>query len=485
MIWAYTVFFGSRLVTMVSTAILARLLVPEDFGLIGYALILLSFVEATQDMGIKDALIYSSDRVEDTADTAFIINAVLGFVQYAIAFLVAPLALHIFDDPRIVPMVRVMALAFVFNALANTHDGLLQKELEFRKRYTPDVYSAVIKGAASIALALFGYGVWSLVAGHVIGSIVRMVAKWMLQPWRPRFRFHMDRARALWSFGVFILLYNLLGVGLSQASQMFIGALLGAVQLGYYTIAARLPEMVLINFSLVLTHVLFPAYAKVKDDRARLTAGFFMATKYTAFVTLPIGLGMVVVAPELVRVVFGTQWDGAIILAQVLAVLGMVATLPWSAGDVFKALGRPDVATKLLLIEALYTFPLVAVFTIETRLAVMACLANVIAAIITTFLRLGLAARFLKFNPLEYYFLFRSPFYSAFVMSGVVIVWRMLMADRSDLLVLVTSIGIGGVVYGLLLWLMEREEVNEAIYMLQSALRRRAKEPVAEAVDVA
>ncbi|MBN2470628.1 MAG: lipopolysaccharide biosynthesis protein [Anaerolineae bacterium] len=475
MLWAYTVFFGSRLVTIVSTAILARLLVPADFGLIGYALLLLNFVEATRDLGIKDALIYSSDRLEDTADTAFYLNVALGLFQYALAFLLAPLAMNFMDDPRLVPMLRVMALVFIFNSVANTHDGLLQKDLEFRKRYTPDVYSAVIKGVVSIVMALLGYGVWSLAAGHVVGSVVRMVGKWMLQPWRPRLRFFPDRARALWDYGVHILLFSLLGIALDQADQMFIGTLLGEIQLGYYTIAARIPEMVLINFSLVLTMVLFPTYARIKDDTEKLTRGFLLTAKYTSFVALPVGLGLVAVAPELVEVVFGSQWQPAIIMMQVLALLAMTLTLPWPVGDVFKALGRPDISTKLLVIESLYTFPLVALFTLGSRLAVMASLANLISAMITTMLRLGLASRFLKLNPMEYYFVFRGGFFGGIVMFGAVVAWRAIMPELSPLLYLLTTIPIGALVYGVVLWLLEKEDMLEALEVLLGALSRKSE----------
>lgn len=461
--------------TMLSTAVLARLLVPADFGLIGYALLLLNFVEAARDLGIKDALIYSSDRLEDTADTAFIMNVLVGIAQFALAFVLAPLATGFVDDPRIVPMLRLMALVFVFNALGNTHDGLLQKELEFRKRYTPDFYSAVIKGAASIVMALMGYGVWSLVVGHVIGSIVRMIGKWILEPWRPRFRFFPDRARVLWDYGVHILLFSLLGIALEQADQLFVGTLLGEVQLGYYSIAARIPEMILINFSLVLTMVLFPTYSRIKDDIPKLTRGFLMTTRYTSFVTIPIGLGMVAIAPEMINVVFGEQWAPAIILAQVLALLSMVATLPWGVGDVFKAVGRPDISTKLLVVEALFTFPLIALFTASARLAVMASLANLVAYVIATVMRLGLVSRFLKFNPLEYFFVFRAGVFGGLVMFGAVTLWRNVVAGWSDLAFLLTAIPLGAVVYAAILWLLEREEVIEAAEMLISALRNRSQ----------
>ena len=481
MMWAYTVFFGSRLVTMLTTAVLARMLFPADFGLFGYALLLLNFVEATRDLGIKEALIYTSERPEDTADTAFFMNIALGLLQYAIAYLLAPLALYFMDDPRLVPILRAMALAFIFNAIGNTHDTLLQKELEFRKRYTPDLYSAVIKGAVSVVMALSGYGVWGLVVGHVVGSIVRMIGKWLLMPWRPRLRFFPDRARALWDYGVHILLFSLLDIALEQADQMFIGTQLGEIQLGYYTIAARIPEMILINFSLVLTKVLFPAYARIKDDVTKLTRGFLLTIKYTSFVTIPVGLGMVAVAPEMVQVVFGSQWAPAIILTQVLALLGMSMTIPWAAGDVFKAIGRPDLSTKLLVIEALYTFPMIAVFTLSTRLAVMASLANLLASMITAVLRLGMTSRFLKFNPLEYFFAFRGGFFGGAVMFGVVTLWRSVVADADPLVFLLTAIPLGGVVYAGMLWLLERDDVMDAFAMLASALNREpetAPEPV-------
>ncbi len=480
MAWAYTVFFGGRLLTMLSTAILARLLLPVDFGLIGYALLLLNFIEATRDFGIKDALIYSSDRIEDSADTAFLLNIAIGLAQYVVSFLLAPLALNFIDDPRIVMMLRVMSLTFVFNAFGNTHDALLQKELKFRLRYLPDLYSAIIKGIASIVLALTGFGVWSLVAGHVIGAIVRMVGKWLLEPWRPRFRFFPDRARFLWDYGVYILLFNVLNIALEQADQMFIGGLLGEVQLGYYTIAARIPEMILINFSLVLAKVLFPAYARLKDDVARLTEGFLNSTRFTAFVTVPIGLGMVAIAPELVLVVFGYQWIPAVLLLQILALLGMVATLPWSAGDVFKAVGRPDLSTKLLVVEALYTFPLIWIMVSRTHLAVMASLANLIALTITAVVRLWLTSRYLRFSPWIYVRVFSSPFLSGSIMVLAVTGWRLLVTSWPDCAVLLSAIPVGAFVYAILMWLLERDSLLMAWQILAGVFSRRTKATMPE-----
>jgi len=483
MAWAYLVFFSGRLITLVTTAILARILVPADFGLIGLALLMLSFIEATQDFGVKDAMIYNDDRLRDTADTAFWMNALIGAAQYLLAVLVAPLAARFIDDTRVVLMVRVMALTFIINALGNTHDGLMQKDLRHRLRYLPTLYSSIIKGVVAVVLALAGAGVWSLVVSHVIGAAVRTVAKWMLIDWRPRLLFFADRARSLLSYGVYILALNVLGIALEQADQLMIGTLLGEIQLGYYSIAARIPEMVIANFSIVLTSIVFPAYSKIKNDSDLLAQGFLTTTKYTAFVTVPAGLGMVAVAPELVVIVFGREWEPAIRLMQVLSLMGVMATLPWSVGDIFKATGRPDLSTKLLVIEAVYSFPLIWFFAYHWREAVWVSFANFLTVCASVVLRLGLMTRFLPVTFKTFITIFRGPFIAGAAMYGAVMAWRSSASDLPAILVLLVSIVLGGVVYVGLLYIMERQDIHEKGAFLLEMVRSRGREDGHDELD--
>jgi len=474
-IWAYTAFWGGRLLTLISTAILARILAPEDFGLIGFALLMISFIDAAHSFGINDALIYNSERVEDTADTAFLINLAIGISETVIIFLVAPLAVHFIDDPRVVDVMRIMGLSPLLNEIGNTHGAMLQKGLRFRQRFIPDLLSSLFKGATSIVLALFGFGVWSLVLGYVVGSGIQSAINWWLMPWRPRFRFYMDRARSLGGYGIHLLILNAFGIILDQADQLVIGTLLGAVQLGYYTIASKIPEMIIANFSLVLTKVLFPTYAKIKDDPPMLSKSFLTTTKFTAYITVPAGVGMAAVAPELVRVVFGYKWEPAIPLLQVLALLGTAFTLPWAAGDVYKAIGRPDLFTKLLLLETVYTFPLIYLLGIQSRLAVMASLANLISALISMFVRFGVITRLLPVHFREILLTLRSPILSGAVMFVAVTVWSKLAEDvLPDIVVLASAILVGAIVYlGLLYW-MERKDLHQARNMILDILHRRS-----------
>ncbi|MDQ7025889.1 MAG: lipopolysaccharide biosynthesis protein [Anaerolineae bacterium] len=471
--WSYATYIWQRLLTLATTAILARLLVPEDFGLIAFAIIIMALIESVRGFGINDALIYTSEKVEEAAETAFVINTVIGFVQFALAYFLAPYATNFFDDARIVDVLRIISLVFIFDGLGKTHSAMLEKELKFRRSAMPNIIATAIKGLVSIVLAFMGFGVWSIVFGQVIGSITRMIARWWTLRWIPRLHFYTERARALWDYGVHVLIFTLLNVALEQADQILIGTMLGQLQLGYYAIGVRFPELVIANFSLILTKALFPAFSKFQNDVAKMKNGYLMTTKYTAFLTVPMGLGMVAVAREVVLVIFGSQWEPAIILMQVLALLGMVATLQWSVGDVLKALGRPDVLTKLQVVEAIYTFPMIYGFVVVGRLAVMASLANLIAITMGAITRMFVIARFLDIKPKVFYTMFRSPFVNATIMVFVIWVWRTFAYSLGLplLVILITSIVIGIIVYAAGMWLMEKDALLKAREMVLSTIR--------------
>lgn len=499
MMWAYLVFFAGKLVTLIVTTILARLLGVADFGLWGVALLVITYVEATQDFGINAALIYNTEKEKETAVTAFWLNLLVGVLQFALIFAVAPLARFIPSeggvvDSSIVNVVRVIGFIFVINALGNTHDGLLQKELQFRKRYMPDFWSAVIKGVASVILALVLQNVWALVYGQLIGAVVRTVSRWWLLPtFRPTFQFYPERARALWDYGKYIVIDNMFTVVLDQADQSAIAVLIGVIQIGYYTIAARVPEMVIANFSIILTRVLFPVFAKMKQNMQQLTQAFLTTTQYTAFFTVPMGLGMAAIAPELM-LIFGEKWLPAIGLLQALSILQMAYTLPWSAGDMLKAAGRLEIQTRLLYVEAAYTLPLIIFASMYTREAFWASSANALAALITAVLRLYVASRFLQFSPLRYVRVFRTPFIGGALMVAAVqgVRWltspmpALVMSSRPDVqlnmhtpmlplpfyVTLLLSIGVGAAVYASVLLLMEGKTLKAGAALVRDALQK-------------
>jgi len=176
-----------------------------------------------------------------------------------------------------------------------------------------------------------------------------------------------------------------------------------------------------------------------------------------------------------VAVVFGDQWGPTIVLLQVLALMGTVSTLPWSVGDALKAIGRPDIATRLLVVESLYTFPLIILLVSQTNMAVSAAIANLISLSITAVLRLAVATRFLPVTLGDFARIFRSPFIAAAVMFALVTGWRQLVAGGSNILILASSVLVGVVSYSAVLLLLEREELLSAARFLLDIVRGRGR----------
>jgi lipopolysaccharide exporter len=476
--WAYGAFVGQKLLNLLTTAVLARFLFPADFGVIAFALMVVGLLDAFRDLGVKDALIYDADADGEAADTAFAINMAMGLLQALAVLLIAPAGPALIGDPRAAAILRGMAVVPVINALAITHDGLLQKSLSFRRTYAADLGAALGRTAVTLALAALGFGIWSIVAGQIVGAALRTLGRWLLLPWRPRLRFIPSRARALLGYGVHVMTVRLLDILLERADQLLIAVLLGPVQLAFYYMAARIPEIAIANFNQVLTQVPFPAYARIAGDRERLTTAYRHATRYTALAIVPAGLGLAAVAPELVRVVFGERWMPAVPLLQVLSLVGIAASLPWSAGDVLKAIGRPDIPMKLVLLEALYSFPLVLLLGVLTRQALWIAVAYLIALSLTAVIRLWVVRRFLGLPRWFYLRLFAAPFAAGALMAAGVGLVRQAMAGWAPPLILVAAIAAGLLIYGCAAMLLAgpdlRQAASSARLVMPQLLRRSA-----------
>ena len=273
--WTYASHYGGKLLVFVSTTILARLLTQEDFGIVGFALVVISFLYVLNDLGIGSALIYYADD-PDAPHTGFWLGLLMGIVLFGITWLIAPLAGTFFHDARAVPVTRALGSTFPIIALGNVHESLLHKNLAFRRKFIPDVTKMTSKGLTSIILALLGFSFWSMVAGQIVGAVVLVIAYWYTLPFRPQFRFNQKLVRPLLSYGSGIVAVNAIAILLTNADYLFVGRFLGAAALGVYTLAFRIPDMLIIQFCTVVGKVLFPVYAKMRDNKRSLQNAFLM-----------------------------------------------------------------------------------------------------------------------------------------------------------------------------------------------------------------
>jgi O-antigen/teichoic acid export membrane protein len=390
-LWNGATFATSKLLVLATTVVLARLLTPDDFGLVGIGLLVIGFLDLFNDFGVSAAVVQNRDAPERTANVAFWVNMALGSVLTLVGVTAAPLVADFFDEPRATAVVQVLSLSLLLSSLGAIHEARLRRDLRFRRRLAPELGRAIAKGATAITLALLGAGVWSLVWGQLAGEFTASVLYWFALRWRPLFVVDLAVTRRLIGFGSKIALVGLLGGILRNADYLVVGRALGTRALGLYTLAFRLPQLLIEGAVTIVGQVAFPAFARVQHDPVRLRSGLLRAQRLTALVITPLGLGLAVTADPFVRAVYGEQWVPAIQVMQLLAVYMVVQGASRLVGDVYKATGRAGLLSKLAVLKLVITLPLLVVF-VQGGIRDVA-LAQVISATICTIIDLAVVRR--------------------------------------------------------------------------------------------
>jgi O-antigen/teichoic acid export membrane protein len=221
---------------------------------------------------------------------------------------------------------------------------LLTKELQFKKRVAPDLLGALAQATISIYLAIKGHGVWSLVAGEIANRSVASVGSWVIHPWRPKLLFDIKLARELFGYSKFMVASSISSFATSNADNVIVARILGATQLGYYSLAFRAASLPSTLTFFVLSKVTFPMFSKLQDNRRELADAFLKTIKYLALMSLPAGVVMYMLAPELVDMFLGEKWIRSVESLQALVVYGVFTSIIWQAIEVYKATGRTDLS---------------------------------------------------------------------------------------------------------------------------------------------
>ncbi|HEX7830012.1 MAG TPA: lipopolysaccharide biosynthesis protein, partial [Thermoanaerobaculia bacterium] len=355
-VWAFLAVTGTRIITLGSLSVLARLLAPREFGLLAFALVYITYAETIGDLGTATALIYWKDRREDAAQITFLINAAMGVSWCLLTLALAQPIASFFHNPDAAAIVRVLAFGFLIKFLGNTHDALAQKDMRFRARAIPEVGLAATKAGISIALALMGFGAWSLVWGHLAGMTAWTVASWLIVDWRPNFTFPRELVAPMLRYGRGIVAVNIIAAMVHHADLAIVGRMLGPIALGLYQIADKIPDATITIIIWVGSKVLFPAFARIQQG-GELRRAYLKALTYVSIVTVPVAGVLAVAAGPIVAVFFGPKWRDAAPILQWLAIYAGVRSLGSHAGDILKATGRSGVLASFGVLKAAVMIP--------------------------------------------------------------------------------------------------------------------------------
>jgi len=466
-VWAFAATALSRLAWLAALAVLARLLAPEEFGLFAFGLVFLTFVETVGDLGTGAALVHWPRRTGEAARVTFYANLGLGCAWFALAQAAAPWVAEFFRNPEGEPVIRVLAASFLLRGLGNTHDALCQKELRFKARLVPETALTVGKGAVAVALALAGFGVWSLVWGQLAGLVLQAAALWWIVPWRPGGPFPRDLVRPMLAYGRGIVAASVLAAVVAHADLVVVGRMLGASALGFYQMAAKVPEVTVILAAWVVGRVLFATYSRVHAEGRGLARGFLAAVRYLSLLTLPAAAGLCLLADPLVRTVFGEAWLPAVPVLRALAVYVGLRSLDLHASEVLKATGRTGLLALLAVAKAAVLVPVLVVAGRASGVVVAAALAAVTGA--AAALSLTVAARRVAVGARQVAGALAPSAAGAAALAAALGAWQAWGPELAPAAALAVQVPLGAAVYGAVVLAVDAESVRQAYAALRSA----------------
>ena len=354
-LWVLIDKMGGSVANFIVTVMLARLLTPEDFGLVAMVMVFFELSSSFIQSGIGFALIREKTITDADKSTAFIFNFLTALAFYGILFLAAPAIAAFFAQPALKNIVRVMGLNLIVGSLALVQHAELTHRIDFKTQTKVRIIGVLVSGACAVGMAFAGCGVWSLVARIGIMELSTTVLFWLINPWKIALHFNRKSFRKLFGFGSVILAEALIDKFFRQLVQLLIGKFFSAATLGFFTQANTFCNMAATNFLQTIQRVTYPVLAKMQDDRGKLKDGYRRLISMSSFVIIPVMVLTGVIAEPLLVTVVGEKWRPSAPFLQLLCIGGAVYHINSINLDMLLVLGRVDLSLKLEIIKKAIT----------------------------------------------------------------------------------------------------------------------------------
>jgi O-antigen/teichoic acid export membrane protein len=397
--WGYLSFASGKLLNFIATLILARLLVPAQFGLIAYCTIAIQYLDIMNSAGIGSALISRKDKLEEAANSAFIANILLGFISYGVAWVAAPSVAAFFNEEQLVPLMRTLAIVLPIGGLDTVPFSMIMRSLRFRTKVIASISQSFIKGIISVVLALNGFGVWSLIWGQIAGDTLSTIILWSLANWRPTWKFDKSVTKEVIIFGTHIILVDIAGEVRNNIDYVIVGRVLGASLLGVYSLSYRIPELVIRSFDRVIGGVSFPLLARVQTDKVALKKSYLGYIRYISLFTFSIGIGIAIISRLFVDTFLSKDWQEVILPMALISISLGIISVGHIPGIFYKAIGRPDILNKLSLVK----IPLIIVILLfATRWGIVGvAIGQIVFALFSVMLDSVVVSRIMDFSVVD------------------------------------------------------------------------------------
>jgi O-antigen/teichoic acid export membrane protein len=442
---------GNQVVSLLVITILTRLLDVDSFGLIAMATVYIALIDLFLDQGFGQAIIQRAEVSKTHLDTAFWMTIVIGTLLSSASLAASGFVANLFHEPILNPIVRWLSLSLVFSTFSKTPRAILQRELEFGKLAVRTFVAEIVGGVVGVFLAFKGFGVWSLVGRNLSRDFVAMLILWGVSDWRPGLRFSYTRLRELYSFGVNIIGSQFLTYVSRFADRFLIGILLDATVLGFYTMGARVIELMSALLLQSIEIVSLPFLSRLQNELDRMRHAFYQLTCYASILAIPCFLGILITAPEIVLTLFGSKWIESIPILRILALTGIAQTVHLLGWSLLIASGKPSWH---LVLTVLSTSGNLLAIILAAQWGIVAIAAGIVISSFALIpFTLWAIRRAVKIELHEYVRQFHPAFVGALGMSvPVLILQSILRGSISNPVGLLIYIICASLIYGLILW---------------------------------
>lgn len=353
-----------QVIQFVITIILARLLMPSEYGIIALIMVFVSICSVIVDGGFNTALIQKKNADNIDFSTIFFWGLLMSFVMYGVMFIASPVIADFYDQPELIPVIRVLSLILILYSINAVQNAYVSRNLLFRKMFICSLGSVVTSGVVGIVMAYQGYGVWALVAQQLIGQLMSTIFLWIVLGWHPQMVFAINRLKPLLDFGWKIFASSIIISVFVNIRKLIIGKFYTPASLAYFERGDSFPSIIMTNIQSSVQAVLFPVFAKEQDDKVRVKQILRRSTKMNCFIIYPLMMLLIVSAKPLILFVLTEKWLPAVEFMQIFCIANFFRPITIPNYDAIMALGYSGITMKLEIIKKIVdvSFLVVAVF---------------------------------------------------------------------------------------------------------------------------
>ena len=443
LIWRFAERSGAQLVSFIVSIVLARILMPEDYGTIALVTVFITIMQVFVDSGLGNALIQKKDADDIDFSTVFYTNIIFCIVLYIIIFLCAPLVAKFYNNESLTAITRVLGITILISGIKNVQQAYVSRNLIFKKFFFATLFGTLGAACVGIIMAINGFGVWALVTQQLFNLTVDTVVLWFTVKWRPKKIFSFKRLKELFSYGWKLLASSIIDTVYNNIRQLLIGKIYSSSDLAFYNKGKQIPELIVYNINSSIDSVLLPTMSKEQDNKEKVKNMTRRAIKTSVFIMAPLMMGLAFTSNNVIEILLTDKWAFSVPYLCVFCITFMFYPIHTANLNAIKAMGRSDLFLKLEIIKKIVGIVLL---LITMRISVMAmALSLLISGLLSQIINSWPNKKLLGYSYIAQLKDILPSIILAIIMG--IIVYLVNFLNLSTILTLVLQVLIGAIIY--------------------------------------